>query len=60
MIQIVDIFRMLFEFYTYEQKGVKRSYVNIAGDLLHGFTVKSIFLDSDEAKLEIVGKLILV
>ena len=59
MIQIVDIFRMLFEFYTFERKQIERSYEQIARDLLYGFTEKSLFVDSDEVKLEIVGKLIL-
>ena len=59
MIQIVDIFRMLFEFYTFERKQIERSYEQIARDLLYWFTEKSLLVDSDEVKLEIVGKLIL-
>lgn len=57
MIQIVDIFRMLFEFYTYERKNIKRTYENIASDLRFRFTLKSLFIDDDPANLEIMNKL---
>ena len=57
MVQIVEIFRMLFEFYTYDNKNIARSYSQIAEDIIYGLTSFLLFETIDPEKKEIMEQL---
>lgn len=57
MVQIVEIFRMLFEFYTYDNKNIVRSYSQIAEDIIYGLTSFLLFETTDPEKKEIMEQL---
>ncbi len=58
MMQIADIFRMLFEFVTFTANNIKRTFEQIADDLYRAFAEKKLFSADDDTYRIILERLI--